>query len=97
MELDVLEVHLSHLKHIATVGQEDITAFAILRHVLVLALLEGFEFFSIIALYPTSLVQADRLPTALGVVFVLQTVLNDFELQLPHRTDNLAPVELFSP
>ena len=45
----MLEVHLSHLEHIATVRQEDIAAFTVLRHVLVLALLEGFEFFGIVA------------------------------------------------
>ena len=33
-------------------------------------------------------------PTALGSVFVFQTVLDNLELQLSHRTDNLAVVEL---
>ena len=92
VELDVLEVHLGHLKHIATVGQEDITTFAVLRHVLVLAFLEGFEFFGIVALYPACLVETDRFPTALGIVFVLQTVLDHFELQLTYRTDNLTTI-----
>ena len=94
VELNVLEVHLSHLEHITTIRQEDIATFTVLRHVLVLTLLEGFEFFGIIALYPASLVEADRLPTALGIVFVLQTVLDNFELQLTYRTDNLTTIEL---
>ena len=90
----MFEVHLSHLKYIATICQKDITSFAILRHVLILALLEGFEFFSIITFYPASLVEADRFPTALGIVFVFQTVLDNFELQLTYRTDNLTTIEL---
>ena len=35
-----------------------------------------------------------RFPTALGVVFILQTVLNHLELQLTDGADNLAVVEL---
>ena len=94
MEFDVLEVHLCHLKHISAIGKEHITTFTVLRHVLVLALLEGFELFGIVALNPTSLVQAHRLPTALGIVFVFQAVLDNFELKLTYRTDNLASIEL---
>ena len=40
MEFDVLEVFLRHAQHIAAVGEEDITPFAILGHVLVFASLE---------------------------------------------------------
>ena len=36
----------------------------------------------------------DRLPAALGIVLVLQTVLDDLELQLTDGADNLAAVEL---
>ena len=39
MELNVLEVFLSHLKHIAAVGKEHVAALLVERHVLVLALL----------------------------------------------------------
>lgn len=94
VELDVLEVHLRHLEHVARVGQEDVAALAVLGHVLVLALLEGFELGGVIALDPAGLVEADGLPAALGVVLVLQAVLDDFELELAHGADNLAPVEL---
>ena len=90
----MFEVHLSHLKYIAAISQEHIATFAVFRHVLELAFLEGFEFFGVVALYPTSLVQADRLPTALGIVFVFQTVLDNFKLELAYRTDNLATIEL---
>ena len=90
----MLEVHLRHLQHISAVGQEHIPTLAVFRHVLVFALLEGFQLRRIIALNPAGLIQTERLPTALRTVFVLQTILDDLELQLPHRTDNLTPVEL---
>ena len=57
MEFDVLEVHLGHLKYITAIGQEYIATFAVLRHVLVLTFLEGFEFVGIVALYPTSFIR----------------------------------------
>ena len=90
----MLEVHLRHLQHISAVGQEHIPTLAVFGHVLVFALLEGFQLRRIIALNPAGLIQTERLPTALRTVFVLQTILDDLELQLPHRTDNLTPVEL---
>ena len=90
----MLEVHLRHLQHISAVRQDHIPTLAVFRHVLVFALLEGFQFSRIIALNPAGFIQTERLPTALRTVFVLQTILDDFELQLPHRTDNLTPVEL---
>ena len=90
----MLEVHLRHLQHISAVRQEHIPTLAVFRHVLVFALLEGFQFSRIIALNPAGFIQTERLPTALRTVFVLQTILDDLELQLPHRTDNLTPVEL---
>ena len=43
----MFEVHLGHLEHITTIRLEDIAAFAVLRHVLVFTLLEGFEFFGL--------------------------------------------------
>ena len=42
MELDVLEVHLRHLKHITAVGKEHIPSLTVFRHILVLTLLERF-------------------------------------------------------
>ena len=84
----MLEVHLRHLQHISAVGQEHIPTLAVFGHVLVFALLEGFQLRRIIALNPAGLIQTERLPTALRTVFVLQTILDDLELQLPHRTDN---------
>ena len=92
----MLEVHLRHLQHISAVRQEHIPTLAVFRHVLVFALLEGFQFSRIIALNPAGFIQTERLPTALRTVFVLQTILDDLELQLPHRTDNLTPVELLT-
>ena len=70
MEADVLEVYLCHLQHVAAVGKEDITAFDIFGHELVLTLLECLELGFVIALNPAGLVEAHGLPTALGVVFV---------------------------
>ena len=90
----MLEVHLRHLEHVARVGQEDVAPLAVLGHVLVLALLEGFELGRVVALDPAGLVEAHGFPAALGVVLVLQAVLDDFELELAHGADNLAPVEL---
>ena len=90
----MLEVHLRHLQHISAVRQEHIPTLAVFRHILVFALLEGFQFSRIIALNPAGFIQTERFPTALRTVFVLQTILDDLELQLPHRTDNLTPVEL---
>ena len=73
----MLEVHLRHLQHISAVGQEHIPTLAVFGHVLVFALLEGFQLRRIIALNPAGLIQTERLPTALRTVFVLQTILDD--------------------
>lgn len=90
----VLEIILRHLQYVARVSQEYIPTLAVAGHVLVFAFLEGLQFGSIIAFDPTGLVEADGLPPALGVVFVLQAILYDFELQLAHRADDFAAVEL---
>lgn len=90
----MLEVHLSHLQYVTRIGQENVAAFAVLGHVLVFAFLKGIQFGRIVAFNPAGFVQTDGLPTALGIVFVLQTVLDHLELQLSYRTDNLAAVEL---
>ena len=80
VESDALEIHLRHLQHIGAIRQEDIPTLAILRHVLEFALLECLQLGGIVALYPARLVQAQRLPTAFGGVFILQTVLDNLEL-----------------
>ena len=94
MELDVFEIFLGHREDVARIGEEDITALLILRHILVLALLEVLKLCVIIALDPTGLIEMNGLPTALRVVLVLQTILDNLELQLTHRTDDLTVVEL---
>ena len=94
MELDVFEVFLRHGENITRVSEEDITTLLILRHILVLTLLEILELRIIVALYPTSLVEMHWFPTTLRVVLVLQAVLNHLELQLTYGTDDLPVVEL---
>ena len=61
-----------------------------------LALLEVLQFGLIAGhhLYPACLVEGNGFPAALGIVLILQSVLDDLKLQLSHRTDNLASVEL---
>lgn len=90
----MLEILLCHLKHITGICEEHITPLYILCHVLILALLEILKFLGIVSLYPTSLVQVYRLPTALGVVLMFKPVLYDFKLKLPYRADYPAVVEL---
>ena len=80
MEFDVLEIVLGHLEHVVAVGQENVAAFAVLGHELVLALFEGFQLRRVVAFYPTRLVQAYGFPTAFGVILVFQTVLYHFKL-----------------
>ena len=94
MEFDSLEVLLRHREHIATVGQEHIPTLLILGHILVLTLLEVLQFLRIVTFNPTSLIEMNGLPTALGVVLVLQTVLNHLELQLTNGADDLTVIEL---
>ena len=94
MELDVLEVHLCHLKHITAIGQEHIASVTVFRHILILTFLESFQFSRIIAFNPAGFIQAQRFPATLRIVFIFQTLLNNLKLQLPHRTDNLTSVEL---
>ena len=48
----MLEIHLRHLQHISAIGQEHIPTLAVFGHVLVFALLEGFQISRIIALNP---------------------------------------------
>lgn len=78
----MFEVLLSHTQHIARISEEHIAALNILCHILVLTLLEVLQFLLIVSLNPTCLMQMNRLPTALGVVLVLQAILDNLELQL---------------
>ena len=94
MELDVFKVLLRHTEDISGVGEEDITSVTILSHILIFAFFEVVEFFLIVALYPASLIQVYRFPTATGIVLVLQTVLDNFKLKLTNCSDDLAAVEL---
>ena len=94
VELDVLEVLLGHAEDVAGIGEEDVAAFLVLSHVLILAFLEVLELLFVVARNPAGLVEMDGLPTALGIVLILKTILNDLELQLANGADDLAPVEL---
>ena len=94
MELDVFKILLRHAQHVARIGKKDIAPLNILGHVLVLALLEVLEFLLVICLYPASLVKMHWLPAALGIVLVLQAVLDNLELQLTHGAHDAAAVEL---
>ena len=94
----MLEVHLRHLQHISAVGQEHIPTLAVFRHVLVFALLEGFQFSRIIALNPAGFIQTERLPTALvneqlRHTFVHQLVDTLGKLFLLHRVGILNVLE----
>ena len=94
MEAYVLEVFLCHLKNIARVGKEDVAAVAVFRHVLILALLEVLELTFVVAFYPAGLIEMYGLPTAFGVVLVLEAVLYDFKLQLSYGADDFSSVKL---
>ena len=73
MEFDVLEIVLGHLKHVVAVGQENVAAFTVLGHELILALFEGFQLCFVVAFYPARLVQADGFPATFGIILVFQT------------------------
>ena len=94
MELDVLEVFLCHGEHVTRIGQEDITPFLVLGHILILTLLEILQLLLVVTLYPAGFVKMDRFPAALGIILVFQTILDNLKLQLAHGSDNLAAIEL---
>ena len=94
VELDVREVLLGHTQYIRGVGEEDVTALCVFGHVLIFALLEVVKLGRIISLNPAGFVEMQRLPTAFRVVLMLQTVLDDLELQLTHSADDTSVVEL---
>ena len=90
----MFEVLLSHTQHIARISEEHIAALNILCHILILTLLEVLQFLLIVSLNPTCLMQMNRLPTALGIVLVLQAILDNLELQLSYGTHDAATIEL---
>ena len=94
MEPNAFKVFLSHTENISAVGKENIPAVFILGHILILALLEVFKLGCVITLYPACFIQMNRLPTALGVIFVLKAILNYLELELSHRSYYLPTVKL---
>ena len=63
----MFKIFLSHREDISRVSKEHITSLLILRHVLILALLEILKLLRIIALYPTCLVEMNGLPATLGI------------------------------
>ena len=82
----MLEVLLRHRQHITGVCQE--------YHILILALLEVLQLRCIIALNPARLIQVYGFPATFGVILVLQSILDDLELQLTNGTYNLTAIEL---
>ena len=93
VEADVLEILLRQRQPVARVGEEDVAAVLVDGHVGVLAALEIGQLRGVVALDPAGFVDRDRLPAAGGVVFVFESVLDDFELERPDRADDLAAVE----
>ena len=94
MELDMLEVFLSHAQDITTVGKKHITTILILCHILILALLEILQLSLVVTLYPASFIQMNWLPTALRIILVFKTILYDLKLQLTHCANNLSSIKL---
>ena len=94
MELDILVVVLRHLEDIAAICHEDIATLFVLRHILGFALLEHLQLGFVVALYPACLEHLQWLPTAFGLVLMLQAVLNNLKLQLTYSTHDLATIEL---
>lgn len=94
VELDVREVLLGHTQNVGGVGKEDVATLCVFGHVLIFTLLEVVKLGRIISLNPAGFVEMQRLPTAFRVVLMLQTVLDDLELQLTHSADDTSVVEL---
>ena len=90
----MLVVLLRHVQHVSGVRHEDIPTFFVRRHILRFAFLEHIEFGIVVGLNPASFVHLERLPFAFGLVLVFESVLDDFELELSHCSDDLTAVEL---
>ena len=92
VEPDVGKLFLRERQRVGRVGQKDLAAVLVERHTVELALAEVVHLLLVVGLDPACLMDLDRLVAALGAVFVLQTVLDDLELQGSDRADDLAPV-----
>ena len=86
----MFKVLLSHTQYVARISEEHIAALDILCHILILALLEVLQFLLVICLNPACLMQVNRLPAALGIVLVLQAILDNLKLD-----DDLLNIPLF--
>lgn len=93
MEPDLREIRLCHLKDVVGIGEKNIAPFLVSCHKLMLPFFECLKGLLVIAFYPAGLVKTDRLPAALCSVFVKQTILYDFKLELPDSADDLASVK----
>ena len=81
MEFDVFELLLCHLQYISALGEEYVAVVDdVFCHILKLTTAELFELLRVVALYPTSFVERQWLPTTLCSVFVQQAVLDDLKL-----------------
>ena len=87
-------VLLRHGEDISGVRHEDVSTFFVRCHVLRFAFLEHVQFGIVVGLNPTGFVHLERLPFAFSLVLVLKAVLDDLELKLSHRSDDLTTVEL---
>ena len=94
MEANVFKVVLRHLEDVTGVSEENISAFTVFCHILIFTLLEVFQFCGIVAFYPACLVERNRFPTTLGVVFIFKSVLDDFKLKLTDGANDFTPIEL---
>ena len=90
----MFKVLLSHTQYVARISEEHIAALDILCHILILALLEVLQFLLVVCLNPACLMQVNRLPAALGILLVLQAILDNLKLKLTHGTHDAATVEL---
>ena len=96
VKANMLKVLLSHTEYVSRVCKEDISPFNILSHVLIFAFLEVFQLFLVISFNPTSLVEVYRFPSTLCIVFMFQSVLNNFKLELSNCSYNTSIIELIN-
>ena len=94
MEFEFGEILLRHVKHIARISQKHISAFTVQRHILLLSTLKRFQSLLVVALNPASLIQVNGFPSTACAIFMKQTILNYFKLELTYGANNLAIVEL---
>ena len=94
MKCYVGEVCLCHLQDVVAVGKEYVSSFFVDCHELLFASFESSESFGLFAFDPAGFVEADWFPSALCAVFVEETVLYDFELELSYGSDYFSVVEL---